>query len=184
MAYTPNVWKARAGTGLNRFIDQNETIYDFTPAPLSVIEPGTPFSAAWMNHIETGVKEAHDAIADKQDQIAASGILMGAGAGSISAAVAGTDYVAPPALRTVLPTSGTALTNNAEYRVSAAVGTYAFAWPASPFEAWLKFTTGATVNITFPSGTKYIGGSPTFKLSTAYEMSVKDGVVIVQEVPA
>lgn len=100
MAYTPNVWKARTGTGLNRFIDQNEAIYDFVPAPLSVIEQGTPFSAEWMNHIETGVKEAHDAIAGidlsgKQDKIMASGILKGDGAGDVSAAVAGTDYATP-----------------------------------------------------------------------------------------
>ena len=89
-----------------------------------------------------------------------------------------------PAQLTALPASGTAIANNAEYRVSATVGTYAFAWPSSPFEAWLKFTTAATVAITFPSGTTYIGGAPAFKASTTYEMSVKDGVVIIQEVKA
>ncbi len=91
---------------------------------------------------------------------------------------------AAPAQLTALPESGTALTNNTEYRVSAAVGTYTFAWPASPFEVWLRFTTAATFNITFPAGTTYAGGAPTFGASKTYEMSVKDGVVIVQEVTA
>lgn len=98
--------------------------------------------------------------------------------------VANTDYLTPPARLTALPTSGTALTNNAEYRVSATVGTYAFAWPTSPFEVWLKFTTTSTPNITFPAGTKYVGGAPSFEASIIYEMSVKDGVVLCQEVTA
>lgn len=112
-----------------------------------------------------------------------TGILKGA-ASKVAQAAAGTDYLAPPTQLTALPTSGTALTANAEYRVSAAVGTYTFAWPSSPFEVWLKFTTDATFNITFPAGTTYIGGAPTFAASKTYEMSVKDGVVIVQEVAA
>lgn len=88
-----------------------------------------------------------------------------------------------PSQATALPTSGSALTDNTEYRVAAAVGTYAFAWPTSPFEVWLTFTTG-TPSITFPEGTKYIGGAPTFGASKTYEMSVKDGVVAVAEVVA
>ena len=83
-----------------------------------------------------------------------------------------------------LPNSGTAIADNAEYRVSATVGTYVFAWPDGDFETWLRFTTSATVNIAFPYGTIYVGGEPTFKAATTYEMSVKDGVVIVQEVSA
>ena len=111
--------------------------------------------------------------------------------GAQATLTAGTDYATPeqvngkqskPAQLTALPASGTALTNNAEYRVSAAVGTYTFAWPDSPFECWLKFTTDATFSITFPAGTTYIGGAPTFKASTVYEMSVKDGVVLCAEV--
>lgn len=86
-----------------------------------------------------------------------------------------------PAQATALPASGSALTDNTEYRVSSAVGTYAFAWPSSPFEVWLKFTTG-TPSISFPAGTKYIGGAPTFGASKTYEMSVKDAVVAVAEV--
>ena len=53
MAYTPNTWVARAGTGLNRFsyVMDGDYIY-LTPAPVSVQDPGTPFSVDWMNNIE------------------------------------------------------------------------------------------------------------------------------------
>jgi hypothetical protein len=83
---------------------------------------------------------------------------------------------------TALPASGSALTDKTEYRVAAAVGAYAFAWPTNPFEVWMRFTTSSTPSITFPAGTKYIGGAPTFKAATTYEISVKDGVVICMEV--
>lgn len=52
MAYTPNEWKARQGTGLNRFQDQNGDFWEFTAAPAEITQAGTPFSADWMNHIE------------------------------------------------------------------------------------------------------------------------------------
>lgn len=48
----------------------------------------------------------------KQDTITATGILKGAGAGSISAATAGTDYLAPPSGTSILKAnSGGALAN-------------------------------------------------------------------------
>ena len=52
MAYTPNTWEDRIATGDNRFTDQDSNVYEFTPAPTYVQQNGTPFSAAWMNHIE------------------------------------------------------------------------------------------------------------------------------------
>ena len=58
MPYTPNTWQARQGSGLNRFQDQNGTLYEFTAAPAEVTQPGTPFSADWMNHLEQGVAAA------------------------------------------------------------------------------------------------------------------------------
>ena len=58
MAYQPNVWKDRLGVGLNIFKDQNEKVYEFVPAPTSVTQVGTPFSADWMNHLEQGVAAA------------------------------------------------------------------------------------------------------------------------------
>ena len=61
MAYTPNTWVARAGTGLNRFsyVMDGDYIY-LTPAPVSVQDPGTPFSVDWMNNIEQGITDAQN----------------------------------------------------------------------------------------------------------------------------
>ena len=60
MAYTPNEWENVAGVGLNRWRDQNNNVLILTHDPLSIEELGTPFSAEWMNHIETGIKDIHD----------------------------------------------------------------------------------------------------------------------------
>lgn len=64
MAYTPNTWVDRVGVGLNRFTDQDGKQYEFTPNPVSITQIGTPFSAAWMNHIEQGIADA-DAVTSK-----------------------------------------------------------------------------------------------------------------------
>lgn len=58
MAYKKHEWKARLGTGLNKFRDQDGKLYEFTSAPDSVTEPGTPFSADWMNEMEEGIAAA------------------------------------------------------------------------------------------------------------------------------
>ena len=65
MAYTRTEWKARQGTGLNRFIKTQETAdsVNLTNEPFTVTAPGTPFSAENMNHIEQGIEDAHEAIA-------------------------------------------------------------------------------------------------------------------------
>ena len=118
-------------------------------------------------------------VIEKQNKITARGILKGNGAGSVSAAVAGTDYPAPVAQATALPTSGTALTANTLYNVSAAVGTYSFKAPATGW-AHGKFTTGSSVSVSF-AGT-FLGAAPTIKASKAYEFDVFDGVWVVQEV--
>ena len=78
-----------------------------------------------------------------------------------------------------LPTSGTALTANTLYNVSAAVGTYSFKAPATGWAHGI-FTTGTTPNITFTG--KIIGKLPTFKANKQYEFDVYNGVWIVQEV--
>ena len=61
MAYTKNEWRARQGTGLNRFLKTQETAEAVTLAnePLSITVPGTPFSEENMNHIEQGIEDAH-----------------------------------------------------------------------------------------------------------------------------
>ena len=87
--------------------------------------------------------------------------------------------------QTAFPVTGSSFypVNGAEYRIDTAItGTYSFVWPDSPFEFWARFTLGNTFNLTFPSGTKYLGAAPSFEAGCTYEMSVKDGVVIVQQV--
>lgn len=87
--------------------------------------------------------------------------------------------VEKPVPRTDLPTSGTALTNNSVYTVSAAVDTYAF---EPPQDGWAHgtFTTGTAPNITFTG--KIIGKLPDFAASKKYEFDVYNGAWIVQEV--
>ena len=107
-----------------------------------------------------------------------TGLLKGSG-GKVAAAVPGTDYQAPAAQATALPTSGTALTANTLYNVSAAVGTYSFKAPATGWAHGI-FTTGTTPNITFTG--KIIGKLPDFAASKQYEFDVYNGAWIVQEV--
>lgn len=58
MAYNKHTWVARQGIGLNKFTDQNGNRYEFTPSPDEVTQPGTPFSAEWMNEMEAGIASA------------------------------------------------------------------------------------------------------------------------------
>ena len=134
-----------------------------------------------------------------------TGLLKGNGT-NVKAAVSGVDYATPnnvstavanhnnsdsahselfvgkqnaPAFATALSTSGTALTANTLYNVSAAVGTYSFKAPATGWAHGI-FTTGTTPNITFTG--KIIGKLPTFKANKKYEFDVYNGAWIVQEV--
>lgn len=107
-----------------------------------------------------------------------SGLVKGDGS-TLQAATAGTDYMAPPATATALPSSGTALTTNTIYNVSAAVGTYAFTAPASGW-AHGKFTTGSSASVSF-AGT-FLGAAPSIEASKTYEFDVLNGVWAVQEV--
>ena len=79
-----------------------------------------------------------------------------------------------------LPPSGTALTANTIYVVSATVNTYSFRPPANNGWAHGVFTTGTTPNITFTG--KIIGKLPDFAASKQYEFDVYNGAWIVQEV--
>ena len=119
-------------------------------------------------------------VIEKQNKITARGILKGNGAGSISAAAAGTDYQAPAAQTSTLPTSGSALTANTLYNVSSAVNTYKFVSPSSNGWAHGKFTAGTSPNITFSGA--IIGKLPTFEANKKYEFDVYNGAWIVQEV--
>ena len=79
-----------------------------------------------------------------------------------------------------LPASGTALTGDRIYVVSATVNTYSFRPPANNGWAHGVFTTGTTPNITFTG--KIIGKLPDFAASKQYEFDVYNGAWIVQEV--
>ena len=79
-----------------------------------------------------------------------------------------------------LPASGTALTGDRIYTVSAAVNTYSFTPPSNNGWAHGVFTTGTTPNITFTG--KIIGKLPNFAASKQYEFDVYNGAWIVQEV--
>ena len=107
-----------------------------------------------------------------------NGILKGNGS-TVQAATAGTDYMAPPATATALPSSGTALTANTLYNVSSAVATYKFVSPSSNGWAHGTFTTGTSPNITFTG--KIVGKLPTFAANKTYEFDVYSGAWIVQE---
>ena len=119
-------------------------------------------------------------VIEKQNKITARGILKGDGAGGVSAAVAGTDYQAPAAQASALPTIGTALTANTLYNVDATVDTYSFRAPAKNGWAHGTFTTGTAPNITFIG--RIIGKLPTFEASKLYEFDVLDRRWVVQEV--
>lgn len=107
-----------------------------------------------------------------------SGLVKGNGS-TLSAAQAGTDYLAPPVIASTLPTSGTALTANTIYNVSSPVGTYVF---TPPEFGWAHgyFSTGSSASVSF-SGT-FVGAAPSIEANKAYEFDVYDGVWAVQEV--
>ena len=59
MQYNRNTWTPRIGEGLNKYTDSiSGKTLQLTPAPDSIIEPGTPFTADWMNNIEQGLANA------------------------------------------------------------------------------------------------------------------------------
>jgi len=64
MAYEKQTWQPRTGSGLNRFIDQDGNILVLTAAPTEIINPGTPFTADRMSHIEDGIAAVDGAVAD------------------------------------------------------------------------------------------------------------------------
>jgi len=68
--YERKNWKARKGTGLNKFTESerkgNTVVLVNTPDSIS--EPGTPFTPENMNHIEQGIADAHDAVANEKEE--------------------------------------------------------------------------------------------------------------------
>lgn len=120
--------------------------------------------------------------------IADTGVAVGEGSDALPAAAAALanekapiDHTHPVPSYTALPSSGTTLQANAEYRVSAAVGTYQFAFPASG-DVYVRFTTAGTFAISFASGTTYLGAVPKFEAGKTYELMARDKCVAVGEV--
>ena len=111
-----------------------------------------------------------------------TGALVLSGNPTVPNGAATKQYVDAQKVQTAssLPASGTALTGDRIYTVSATVNTYSFTPPANNGWAHGVFTTGTTPNITFTG--KIIGKLPDFAASKQYEFDVYNGAWIVQEV--
>ena len=111
-----------------------------------------------------------------------TGALVLSGDPTVPNGAATKQYVDAQKVQTAssLPASGTALTGDRIYVVSATVNTYSFRPPANNGWAHGIFTAGTSPKITF-SGT-IIGKLPTFKANKKYEFDVYNGAWIVQEV--
>ncbi len=65
MSYTKHNWLKRLGTGLNKFRDTiSGQIFAFVNEPDDVTQQGTPIREDWLNEMEDGIGEAHEALGD------------------------------------------------------------------------------------------------------------------------
>lgn len=128
--------------------------------------------------------DIHDPTALPKSGGTMTGALVLSGAPTVPNGAATKQYVDAQKVQTAssLPASGTALTGDRIYVVSATVNTYSFTPPANNGWAHGVFTTGTTPNITFTG--KIIGKLPDFAASKQYEFDVYNGAWIVQEVAA
>ena len=139
---------------------------------------------AELNTIQLGQTEydIRDANALPKSGGTMTGALVLSGPPTVPNGAATKQYVDAQKVQTAssLPTSGTALTGDRIYVVSATVNTYSFRPPANNGWAHGTFTTGTAPNITFTG--KIIGKLPNFAASKQYEFDVYNGAWIVQEV--
>ena len=128
--------------------------------------------------------DIHDPTALPKSGGTMTGALVLSGDPTVPNGAATKQYVDAQKVQTAssLPTSGTALTGNWIYVVSAAVNTYSFKPPVNNGWSHGVFITGTTPNITFTG--KIIGKLPDFAANKTYEFDVYRGVWIVQEVAA
>ena len=128
--------------------------------------------------------DIHDPTALPKSGGTMTGALVLSGAPTVPNGAATKQYVDAQKVQTAssLPASGTALTGDQIYTVSAAVNTYSFTPPVNNGWSHGVFTTGTTPNITFTG--KIIGKLPNFAANKTYEFDVYRGVWIVQEVAA
>lgn len=134
-----------------------------------------------IERITNNVQATLNTIADTGVEVGTGSDALPAAAAALANEKAPIDHTHPVPSYTELPASGTELTANTEYRVSATVGTYQFAFPASG-DVYVRFTTDSTYAISFASGTKFLGSAPEFAASTTYELMARDGIVAVGEV--
>ena len=139
---------------------------------------------AELEKIKLGQTEydIHDPTALPKSGGTMTGALVLSGNPTVPNGAATKQYVDAQKVQTAssLPASGTALTGDRIYTVSATVNTYSFTPPANNGWAHGVFTTGTTPNITFTG--KIIGKLPDFAASKQYEFDVLDGAWVVQEV--
>ena len=128
--------------------------------------------------------DIHDPTALPKSGGTMTGALVLSGAPTVPNGAATKQYVDAQKVQTAssLPASGTALTGDRIYTVSATVNTYSFKPPVNNGWSHGVFITGTTPNITFTG--KIIGKLPKFAANKTYEFDVYRGVWIVQEVAA
>lgn len=102
---------------------------------------------------------------------------------AIVAALGGTPITAPKQYTSTAGTVSYTLEDNAEYRLTDAL-TMTLTYPTGNFECWMrvKFAASGTITVTLPSDTEYIGSAPSFANGEAWELSIKDGVLVAQKV--
>lgn len=71
------------------------------------------------------------------------------------------------------------LEDNTEYRLSN-VSSLVLQYPDSNFDTWMsiEFSSSESINVEFPSETRYIGSEPVFNNGETWEISIKDKVAI------
>lgn len=73
------------------------------------------------------------------------------------------------------------LEDNAEYEFNACYDVH-LVFPSTRFESHIRFNFGSTLNVVFPADAHYIGDVPQFEEMTAWEISIKDGVIVAGKV--
>lgn len=128
--------------------------------------------------------DIHDPTALPKSGGTMTGALVLSGAPTVPNGAATKQYVDAQKVQTAssLPASGTALTGDQIYTVSAAVNTYSFTPPVNNGWSHGVFTTGTSPNITFAG--QIVGKLPKFAANKTYEFDVYRGAWIVQEVAA
>jgi len=116
MAYVKTDWRPRVATGKTRFLKSQETSTEvyLDNEPLTVTDPGTPFSEGNMNHIEQGIFDAHEAIAaETQERIQGDVDTLQSAKDYTDQRFLGTnEFLAPVKTTAQLPTIGLDNTKN------------------------------------------------------------------------